>query len=95
MEAIHRTILAHMGEALEVHALRARHAGRHTFVEFHLVLPGATTVAASHALCDRLETAIHAVVPGSSVTIHVEPEHKSKGHGGVVVLGSDVPHTFT
>jgi cation diffusion facilitator family transporter len=95
MEALHETLLAHMGEAIEVHALRARHAGSHTFVEFHLVLSGETTVTASHALCDRLEAAVHAAVPGSSVTIHVEPEHKSKGHGGVVAVGADVPHTFT
>ena len=95
MEAIHRTILAHMGGAVEAHALRARHAGRHTFVEFHLVVPGGETVDEAHALCDRLEAAIHETIPGSSVTIHVEPEHKGKGHGGVVALGSDVPHTFT
>ncbi len=95
MGTLQEALLAHMGEALEVHALRARHAGRHTFVEFHLVVPGETTVAESHALCDRLETAVHEAVPGSSVTIHVEPEHKGKGHGGVVALGSDVPHTFT
>lgn len=95
MEAVKRAILGEMGDALEAHALRARHAGRHTFVEFHLVVPGETSVAASHALCDRLEAAIQQAVPESSVTIHVEPEHKGKGHGGVVALGSDVPHTFT
>lgn len=95
LDVIHAVILGHMGEALEVHALRARHAGSHTFVEFHLVLPGETTVTESHDLCDRLEAAIRAAVPGSSVTIHVEPEHKSKGHGGVLTVGSDVPHTFT
>jgi cation diffusion facilitator family transporter len=95
MDAIHEAIRTTMGGALEVHALRARHAGRHTFVEFHLVVPGTSTVAESHALCDRLEAAVHAAVPESSVTIHVEPEHKGKGHGGVVALGSDVPHTFT
>ena len=95
MAPVQATIQAHMSGALEVHALRARRAGRHTFVEFHLVVPGDVTVAASHALCDQLEAAVQGVLPESSVTIHVEPEHKAKGHGGVVVLGSDVPHTFT
>ena len=94
-ETIRAVLLGEMGEAIEVHALRARRAGHHTFVEFHLVLPGATTVEASHALCDRLEAAVHAAVPASSVTVHVEPEAKAKGHGGVVVVGADVPHTFT
>ena len=95
MAAVREAIRGHMGGALEVHALRARHAGRHTFVEFHLVVSGGATVDEAHALCDRLEGAIHEAVTNSSVTIHVEPEHKGKGHGGVVALGSDVPHTFT
>ncbi len=95
MRVVHEAILGEMGAAIEAHALRARRAGSHTFVEFHLVLAGETSVEASHALCDRLEAAIQAAVPGSSVTIHVEPEAKSKGHGGVVAVGADVPHTFT
>ena len=95
METIRQTIGRHMGGAEEVHALRARHAGRHTFVEFHLVLPSEKSVAEAHAVCDRLEAALHEAVPNSSVTIHVEPEDKGKGRGGVISLGSDVPHTFT
>ena len=95
MASIRDAIQAHMGEAVEVHALRARHAGRHTFVEFHLVVRSGATVDEAHALCDRLEESVRAVVPDSSVTIHVEPAHKGKGHGGVVTVGSDVPHTFT
>ena len=95
MRVVHEAILGEMGDAIEAHALRARRAGSHTFVEFHLVLAGETSVEASHRLCDRLEAAVQAAVPGSSVTIHVEPEAKSKGHGGVVAVGADVPHTFT
>ncbi len=95
MRALHGAIEAHMGGAHEVHALRARRAGRTTFVEFHLVMPGGATVADAHAVCDRMEAAIRAAVPGSHATIHVEPEHKGKGTGGVVRVGSDVPHTYT
>ncbi len=95
LASIRETILAHMGEAEEVHALRARHAGRHTFIEFHLVVRGEATVDEAHALCDRLEQSIRGAISDSSVTIHVEPAHKAKGHGGVVSVGSDVPHTFT
>lgn len=95
LATIREAIRAHMGGAEEVHALRARHAGRHTFVEFHLVVQGEATVDEAHVLCDRLEAAVRAAVPESSVTVHVEPAHKGKGHGGVVAVGSDVPHTFT
>ncbi|WP_422000829.1 cation diffusion facilitator family transporter [Roseovarius mucosus] len=71
--------------ALQAHDLRTRHAGPVTFIEFHLVMPGATTVEAAHDLCDRIEAALMAALPGARVTIHVEPEHKAK-HSGHVVL---------
>lgn len=71
--------------AVEAHDLRTRTAGPATFIEFHLVVPGDLTVIAAHDLCDRLEAAIKAEVPESVVTIHVEPEHKAK-HSGIIVL---------
>jgi cation diffusion facilitator family transporter len=67
--------------AIEAHDLRMRHAGRLTFVEFHLVVPGAMTVAESHAICDRVEEALRAEMPHLVITIHVEPEAKAKQHG--------------
>jgi cation diffusion facilitator family transporter len=66
------------GGAQQVHDIRTRHAGPVTFIEFHLVVPGAMSVADSHAICDRLESAIRAEIEGAQVTIHVEPEHKAK-----------------
>ncbi|MBB95926.1 MAG: cation-efflux pump [Rhodobacteraceae bacterium] len=71
--------------AVEAHDLRTRMAGKATFVEFHLVVPGEMSVFSAHEICDRVEQAIHVAVPDSRVTIHVEPEHKSK-HSGVVVV---------
>ncbi|MCE6958970.1 cation diffusion facilitator family transporter [Cereibacter sphaeroides] len=71
--------------AVEAHDLRTRHAGRVTFIDFHLVVTGATTVAAAHDICDRIEAALHREVPDSRISIHVEPEHKAK-HNGIVVL---------
>ncbi len=77
------------GGALEAHDIRTRHAGRATFIEFHLVVPGAMTVQQAHAICDRIEAAIGRAVEGSHSVIHVEPEDKSKRHrpeGDAVVL---------
>ncbi|SEL90177.1 cation diffusion facilitator family transporter [Roseovarius azorensis] len=71
--------------AIEAHDLRTRHAGPVTFIDFHLVMPGETTVETAHDLCDRIEAALMAVLPDARVTIHVEPEHKAK-HSGIVVL---------
>jgi cation diffusion facilitator family transporter len=71
--------------ALEAHDLRTRNAGRLTFLDFHLVVPGSMTVAEAHDICDRIEAALAAEVKGLVTTIHVEPEGKAK-HRGVPVL---------
>ncbi len=81
-----REIIATNAEgALEAHDLRTRSAGRVTFIEFHLVVPGAMTVADAHRICDRLEDAIAKNIDGAEVLIHVEPEGEAR-HKGVVVL---------
>jgi cation diffusion facilitator family transporter len=54
-------------------ALRTRKAGSRRFLEFTLLVPGASSVSDSHRLCDELEAALEAVLPNLSVTIHVEP----------------------
>ena len=71
--------------AIEAHDLRTRHAGRMTFVDFHLVVPGNLSVSDAHDICDAIEKALKADVPDTLVTIHVEPENKAK-HSGIVVL---------
>ncbi|MBR0657523.1 cation diffusion facilitator family transporter [Plastoroseomonas arctica] len=82
---IRRLVAEHAAGALEAHDLRTRNAGRFTFVEFHLVVPGAMTVDEAHAICDRVEVALKAEIGESVITIHVEPEGKAK-HQGVLVL---------
>ena len=83
--AMREVISTNADGAVEAHDLRARHAGSATFVEFHLVVPGDMTVEAAHDICDRLEEALKAEILGARVTIHVEPDHKAK-HTGIVVL---------
>ncbi|MCJ2015445.1 cation diffusion facilitator family transporter [Methylobacterium sp. J-076] len=77
-----RTVISRHGEgALEAHDVRTRSAGRATFVDFHLVVPGDMTVAESHAICDRIEGALEVTIPGTVVTIHVEPADEAKAQG--------------
>ena len=78
-------VAEHAAGAIEAHDLRMRHAGRLTFLEFHLVVPGTMTVAESHAICDRIEAALTLEMDFLKTTIHVEPEGKAK-HQGVLVL---------
>ena len=85
LQVIRDVISQQAGGAVEAHDLRTRHAGPVTFIDFHLVMPGETTVAHAHEVCDRIEAALKGAVPDANITIHVEPEHKAK-HTGIVVL---------
>ena len=85
VERIRQLVGQHADGAIEAHDLRTRHAGRLTYLEFHLVVPGDMRVAEAHAICDRIEAALKAEVEGLVITIHVEPELKAK-HSGVLVL---------
>jgi cation diffusion facilitator family transporter len=82
---IKRLVADSAAGAIEAHDLRTRHAGRLTFLEFHLVVPGSMTVAAAHQICDRIEDALKAEMAHLMITIHVEPEEKAKP-GGVRVF---------
>ncbi len=81
-----RTLIAGSAKgAIEAHDLRTRHAGRTTFLDFHLVVPGSMSVSEAHEICDRIERALQKDTPGAVVSIHVEPDDKAK-HSGIVVL---------
>jgi cation diffusion facilitator family transporter len=81
-----RTLVGtHAIGAIEAHDMRMRQAGRSSFLEFHLVVPGAMSVAESHTICDRIEAALKDEMPGVIITIHVEPDHKAK-HQGILVV---------
>jgi cation diffusion facilitator family transporter len=82
---IRDVISANAQGAIEAHDVKTRAAGRVTFIEFHLVVPGSMTVAASHQICDRIEQALQAQVHGAQVLIHVEPEEEAKAIGVPVV----------
>jgi cation diffusion facilitator family transporter len=83
--SIKRIISSHADGAIEAHDLRTRRAGSMTFIDFHLVVAGTTTVSAAHAICDNLERAIRQEIGEALITIHVEPDDKAK-HSGIVVL---------
>ena len=71
--------------AIEAHDLRTRSAGRLTFLQFDLVVPGTMTVADSHEICDRIEEKLRAEMQDLVVTIHVEPEEKAHQRGVLVL----------
>ena len=85
VDRIRHLVSEHAEGALEVHDLRTRHAGRLTYLEFHLVVPGDMRVSAAHAICDRIEAALREDMQQLVITIHVEPEGKAKHHGVLVL----------
>lgn len=82
---IRQIIGTHADGALEAHDVRTRHAGKMTFIEFHLVVPGEMSVNRAHEICDRIEAALREDDAHHRVTIHLEPESKAK-HAGIVVV---------
>lgn len=85
MARIRAAIAGNGGGALEAHDVRSRHAGRLTFIDFHLVVPGAMSVSEAHDICDRIEATLKRDIGADTlISIHVEPEEKAK-HAGVAI----------
>ena len=85
VQRIEALVSGHAAGALQAHDIRTRLAGRQTFLQFHLVVPGNMTVAEAHDICDRIEAGIAADLPQVVTTIHVEPEGKAKSHGALAL----------
>ncbi|MCZ4344593.1 cation diffusion facilitator family transporter [Devosia neptuniae] len=84
-QLIREVIAANADGAIEAHDIRTRQAGKMTFIDFHLVVPGAMSVDDAHAICDAIEAKLREAVRQVQITIHVEPEDKAK-HSGIVVV---------
>ncbi len=84
-KSIRDVIAQNADGAIEAHDIRTRQAGKLTFIDFHLVVPGAMTVDTAHKICDDIEAKLREAVEDVQITIHVEPENKAK-HAGIVVL---------
>ena len=85
LETIRSIITSEANGAVQAHDLKTRHAGSAVFIEFHLVVPGDMTVFDAHEICDRIEAALKSAVSGARISIHVEPEHKEKLNGIMVM----------
>jgi ferrous-iron efflux pump FieF len=61
-------------ELSKLHDLRTRTAGNRDFVQFHVDLPPAMTVAEAHAVIERVEADLCEAFPGIELLIHIDPE---------------------
>ena len=54
-------------------ALRTRRAGRSSFLQVVVLVPGDWSVMEGHALLDEIESALEEAIPGLEVSTHLEP----------------------
>lgn len=71
--AIEDVLGMYVGRQRVYHNLRTRKSGSQRFIEFHLLVPGDTSVREAHALCERIENEIRRRLRNTIVTIHTEP----------------------
>jgi cation diffusion facilitator family transporter len=88
IERIGEAIRKHQGEHATFHGLRTRKSGPRRFIDFHLLLPGETTVQAAHDLCCVIEEEIKSGLNRAEVTIHVEPIECDSSYDGREVGGA-------
>jgi len=60
-------------EVRDVHDLRTRSTGTRIFIQMHLELDGAMSLAHAHEIADKVENEILAVFPHAEVMIHEDP----------------------
>jgi ferrous-iron efflux pump FieF len=61
-------------ELIGIHDLRTRTSGAHDFVQFHVWVDPAMTVAEAHRVMDEVEHKLEAEFPGVEILIHIDPE---------------------
>jgi cation diffusion facilitator family transporter len=63
-------------EVVGFHDLRARHVGTQHQVDFHLQFASGTSLERAHKVSHDLQEEIVRQLPGTTVLIHLEPEHR-------------------
>ena len=68
-----KAAVAAVDGVFDCHAIRVRHSGPHYFVDLHITVDGDQSLRDAHALTERVEQAVEAILPGADVTVHPEP----------------------
>jgi ferrous-iron efflux pump FieF len=67
-------VAARHPELKGIHDLRTRTSGMHDFVQFHVWVDPAMTVAEAHRVMDEVEQKLEREFPGCEILIHLDPE---------------------
>lgn len=65
--------ISKMEDIADVHAVRIRSSGAGWFVDMHVTMNGRLSLKRSHAMTEVIEKKVQKILPGSDVTVHVEP----------------------
>jgi ferrous-iron efflux pump FieF len=68
-----KAIVMRHPEVRNLHDLRTRAAGVHTFIQFHIELDPAISITRAHEISDRVERSVCEAFPNSEVIIHQDP----------------------
>ena len=68
-----RDIALAQDQVVDVHDMRTRSSGTHSFIQLHMELDGELTLLKSHAIADEVEAEICRAFPGAEVLIHQDP----------------------
>ncbi|HEY8947807.1 MAG TPA: cation diffusion facilitator family transporter [Rhizomicrobium sp.] len=71
-DAIRGVVMRHP-EVRNLHDLRTRAAGVHTFIQFHIELDPAISLMRAHEVSDQVEAEVCAAFPHAEVIIHQDP----------------------
>ncbi len=85
LEAVDSVLARHRRVDVDFHAVRTRASGRHRFVSTHVLVPGDWTVRQGHELAEQIEAEICQVLPGASVTTHVEPIEDAASYADIAL----------
>lgn len=70
-------------QGIDFHALRTRQSGARSFVEVHVLVPGAWTVQRGHELLEALEAEVRSELPHATVFTHLEPLEDPASHDDI------------
>jgi ferrous-iron efflux pump FieF len=68
-----RAVVMRHPEVRNLHDLRTRAAGVHTFIQFHIELDPAISLMRAHEVSDAVEAEVCAAFPHAEVIIHQDP----------------------
>ena len=75
------------------HGLQTRQSGRQRYVTVHVLVQGAWTVQAGHDLLERVEAAVRAALPDTTVMTHIEPSEDPRAYDDYAFDGHPDPAT--